>query len=442
MMNQIETELHTMGASARTVARELAQATAAQKVQALEAIAQALRDDASVILAANAKDYDAAKEKGLSAAMLDRLQLNEKRIEAMAGGVARIAALPDPVGHVLEAWNNSANGLHFEKISVPLGVIGIIYESRPNVTADAAAMCIKSGNACILRGGSESACSAQAILAAIHRGLEKANLPKAAVQLVQTTDREAVNVMLRMRDTIDVMIPRGGESLTRLVAEKSLVPTILHLTGNCHVYIHAAALPEVALRVVHNAKLRRTGICGAAESLLIDRELVIPAAERAGIRAAPGMTSSAWVTAVIKDLLDHGCEVRGDAAIQKLDARVKAATEADWDTEYLDSIISVKMVSGIDEAIAHINRHGSHHTDAIITEDKNAAQQFTQRVDSAIVLVNASTQFADGGEFGFGGEIGIATGRLHARGPVGAAQLTTYKYVVTTQQKGGAIRAG
>lgn len=423
VMNQIETELHTMGTAARQAAAVLAGASSAQKATALQAMAQGLRDDGAAILAANAIDYAAAKAKGLSGAMLDRLQLTEKRIAAMADGVAQIAALPDPVGKVLETWDNAANGLHFEKVSVPLGVIGIIYESRPNVTADAAAMCIKSGNACILRGGSESAHSARAIMAAIHRGLENVKLPTAVVQLVQTTDREAVNVMLRMRDVIDVMIPRGGESLTRLVAEKSLVPTILHLTGNCHIYIHSGAKPDVALRVVHNAKLRRTGVCGAVESLLIDQ-------------AAPGGRR------IIQDLLDHGCEVRGDAEIQKLDARVKAANAADWDTEYLDTIISAKMVNGIDEAIAHINAHGSHHTDAIITEDKNAATQFTRSVDSAIVLVNASTQFADGGEFGFGGEIGIATGRLHARGPVGAAQLTTYKYVVTTRDANGAVRAG
>ncbi|OYW13368.1 MAG: glutamate-5-semialdehyde dehydrogenase [Rhodospirillales bacterium 12-54-5] len=336
----------------------------------------------------------------------------------------QIAAQPEPIGRVLETWDNAANGLHFEKVAVPLGVIGIIYESRPNVTADAVAMCIKSGNACMLRGGSESMHSAQAIMTAIHTGLHNAGLPEECAQLVATTDREAVGVMLRMRGILDVMIPRGGESLTRRVAEESLVPTILHLTGNCHIYVHAHADAAKAQRVVYNAKLRRTGICGALESLLIDQ-------------AAPGGGRD-----IIKDLLDSGTEVRGDAAVQQFDARVKPATDDDWATEYLEKIVSAKMVDGVAEAIAHINRYGSHHTDAIITEDNQAAEKFTAGVDSAIVLVNASTQFADGGEFGFGGEIGIATGRLHARGPVGAAQLTTYKYIVTTHDTAGAIRAG
>jgi glutamate-5-semialdehyde dehydrogenase len=424
MTSELEHEMHAIGDRARAAYSALAAASAEQKTTALLAIAEAIRAATPAILIANQIDYDAAKAKGISPAMLDRLQLNESRIASMANGVAQIAALPDPVGRVLEAWDNPSNGLHFEKISVPLGVIGIIYESRPNVTADAAAMCIKSGNGCILRGGSESGRSALAIVTAIHAGLEKANLPKDAVQLVATTDREAVSVMLRMQHHIDVIVPRGGESLTRHVAETSRIPTILHLAGNCHIYVHANADLAMAQRIIHNAKLRRTGICGALESLLIDQ-------------AALG-----GVNLIIKDLLDSGCEVRGDAAIQQLDARVKPANEEDWGTEYLDKIISVKMVAGIDEAIAHINHYGSHHTDAIITSNAAAATQFTRNVDSAIVLVNASTQFADGGEFGFGGEIGIATGRLHARGPVGAAQLTTYKYVVTTADAAGAIRAG
>ena len=424
MTTELETHMHALGDRARAAYALLAAASAEQKSKALLAIAEAIGAATPAILAANQLDYDAAKTKGLAPSMLDRLQLNEQRIAAMANGVAQIADLPDPVGRVLEAWDNPANGLHFEKISVPLGVIGIIYESRPNVTADAAAMCIKSGNGCILRGGSESGRSAQAIVAAIHAGLEKANLPKDAVQLVATADREAVSVMLRMQNHIDVIVPRGGESLTRHVAETSRIPTILHLAGNCHIYVHADADLVSAQRIIHNAKLRRTGICGALESLLIDQ-------------AALG-----GISLVLKDLLDSGCEVRGDAAIQKVDARIKPATEADWGTEYLDKIISVKTVAGIDAAIAHINRYGSHHTDAIITRDVAAAKQFTAGVDSAIVLVNASTQFADGGEFGFGGEIGIATGRLHARGPVGAAQLTTYKYIVTTADAAGAIRAG
>ena len=424
MTTELETHMHALGDRARAAYALLAAASAEQKSKALLAIAEAIGAATPAILAANQLDYDAAKTKGLAPSMLDRLQLNEQRIAAMANGVAQIAELPDPVGRVLEVWDNASNGLHFEKISVPLGVIGIIYESRPNVTADAAAMCIKSGNGCILRGGSESGRSAQAIVAAIHAGLEKANLPKDAVQLVATADREAVSVMLRMRDHIDVIVPRGGESLTRHVAVTSRIPTILHLAGNCHIYVHADADLAMAQRIIHNAKLRRTGICGALESLLIDQ-------------AAPE-----GINLIIKDLLDSGCEVRGDAAIQKVDARIIPATEDDWGTEYLDKIISVKTVAGIDEAIAHINRYGSHHTDAIITGDSAAATKFTQAVDSAIVLVNASTQFADGGEFGFGGEIGIATGRLHARGPVGAAQLTTYKYIVTTADAAGAIRAG
>ena len=424
MTTQLETDMHAVGDRARAAYAALATATAEQKSQALLAIAEAIRAATPAILAANQLDYDAAKTKGLSTAMLDRLQLTESRVTSMADGVAQIAALPDPVGRVLESWDNCSNGLHFEKISVPLGVIGIIYESRPNVTADAAAMCIKSGNGCILRGGSESSRSAHAIVDAIHVGLQSANLPKDAVQLVATTDREAVSVMLRMQNHIDVIVPRGGESLTRHVAEASRIPTILHLAGNCHIYVHGRADLSMAQRIIHNAKLRRTGVCGALESLLID-EAVFGGANL-----------------IVKDLLDNGCEVRGDAAIQKLDVRIKPATEEDWGTEYLDKIISVKIVSGIDKAIAHINRYGSHHTDAIITLDAAAAKQFTAGVDSAIVLVNASTQFADGGEFGFGGEIGIATGRLHARGPVGAAQLTSYKYVVTTTDAQGAIRAG
>lgn len=423
--NQIEQYMHGLGASARSAYAELAGASSETRTAALNAIAENIRSATPTILAANAKDYEAAKTKGLSGALLDRLQLTDKRIEAMAAGVAQIAALPDPIGRVLEAWDNENNGLHIEKIAVPLGVIGIIYESRPNVTADAVAMCIKSGNACILRGGSESAGSAKAIMDAIHAGLRAAKLPETAAQLVGTTDREAVGVMLRMRDYLDVMIPRGGESLTRRVAEESLVPTILHLTGNCHIYVHASAEAEKSVRIVHNAKLRRTGICGALESLLIDRKAL-----------------STIGASIIQDLLEAGCEVRGDADIAKLDTRVKPASDADWGTEYLDKIISAKVVDSVEEAITHINHYGSHHTDAILTEDKNAARAFTTKIDSAIVLVNSSTQFADGGEFGFGGEIGIATGRLHARGPVGAAQLTTYKYVVTTQDAAGAIRAG
>jgi glutamate-5-semialdehyde dehydrogenase len=414
--------MQQLGAQARSAYAVLAQASTQQKTQALSEAAAALRAASATILEANGKDMEAARAKGLSDAMLDRLKLDAKRIEAMAAGVAQVADLPDPVGTVLEAWDVPSNGLHIERVRIPLGVIGIIYESRPNVTADAAALCIKSGNAAILRGGSESFHSSRAIAAAMHAGLAKAGLPQEAVQLVPTTDREAVGILLSMVGLVDIIVPRGGKSLTERVLAESRVPTIQHLEGNCHLYVHAGADLAKAQRIVHNAKLRRTGICGAAESLLLDK-------------AIDG-------GAIITDLLDSGCEVRGDLAIQKLDARVRPATELDWSTEYLAPIISVKQVQNLSDAIAHINRYGSHHSDAIITEDTDAAQQFTREVDSALVLVNASTQFADGGEFGFGGEIGISTGRLHARGPVGAAQLTTYKYIVTTAKPDGAIRAG
>jgi glutamate-5-semialdehyde dehydrogenase len=414
--------MQQLGAQARSAYAVLAQASTQQKTQALSEAAAALRAASATILEANGKDMEAARAKGLSDAMLDRLKLDAKRIEAMAAGVAQVADLPDPVGTVLEAWDVPSNGLHIERVRIPLGVIGIIYESRPNVTADAAALCIKSGNAAILRGGSESFHSSRAIAAAMHAGLAKAGLPQEAVQLVPTTDREAVGILLSMVGLVDIIVPRGGKSLTERVLAESRVPTIQHLEGNCHLYVHAGADLAKAQRIVHNAKLRRTGICGAAESLLLDK-------------AIDG-------GAIITDLLDSVCEVRGDLAIQKLDARVRPATELDWSTEYLAPIISVKQVQNLSDAIAHINRYGSHHSDAIITEDTDAAQQFTREVDSALVLVNASTQFADGGEFGFGGEIGISTGRLHARGPVGAAQLTTYKYIVTTAKPDGAIRAG
>jgi glutamate-5-semialdehyde dehydrogenase len=420
-MSTLQQQMETIGRAARDAYSALAMASAQQKSLALTEAAAAIRASEKEILAANAADMEAARSKGIAPAMLDRLQLDGKRIQSMAAGVQQMAALPDPVGRVLDAWDVESNGLHIEKIAVPLGVIGIIYEARPNVTADAAALCIKSGNAANLRGGSESIHSSRAIVAAVHAGLKKAGLPLDAVQLVPVTDREAVGIMLGMVGLIDIIVPRGGKSLTERVMKESRIPTIQHLEGNCHVYVHASADAAVAKEVVHNAKLRRTGICGSAESLLIDA-------------AFDG-------SAIVKDLLDSGCEVRGDAAVQKIDARVKAATEEDWGTEYLAPIIAAKAVGGLGEAIAHINRYGSHHTDAIIATDKIAAQQFTRQVDSAIVLVNASTHFADGGEFGFGGEIGISTGRLHARGPVGAAQLTTYKYIVTTA-KPGAVRAG
>lgn len=415
-------QLDALGGAAREAYRTLATLDAETKSKALGYAAASLRTAKATILKANAQDV--AEAKDLSPALRDRLQLNEARIEAMANGIEQVAALPDPVGKVTEAWDVAANGLHIERRSVPLGVIGMIYESRPNVTADAASLALKAGNAVILRGGSESFRSNQAIANAMREGLTKGGIPEAAMQLIPTQDRAAVGWMLTASHAIDVIIPRGGQTLTERVAKEARVPTLLHLIGNCHIYLHSKADAAMAQSIVLNAKMRRTGVCGALESLLVDR-----AAEK-------------LLQPIVQQLLQQGCEIRGDADVQKLDARIVAATEEDWSTEYLAPILSVKIVDGLDAAIAHINQYGSHHTDAIITADANAAKHFTREVDSAIVLVNASTQFADGGEFGFGAEIGIATGRLHARGPVGAAQLVTYKYVVTTAKKDGAIRAG
>lgn len=392
----------------RTAQHILALAASAQKTAALKAMAQAIRAQATDILAANAQDLAAAST--LPAPLQDRLKLDAQRIEAMAAGIETVAALPDPVGKVLASWTRP-NGMRIERVSVPLGVIGIIYESRPNVTADAGALCLRAGNACLLRGGSESFHSSTAIHKAMQQGLETAGLPIAAISMVQTTDRAAVGEMLKAQGLIDVIIPRGGKSLVARVQDKSRVPVLAHLEGNNHVYVHASAQPDMAEAVVVNAKLRRTSVCGAAETLLID-------------------AASPLLPRLAKALLDKGCALRGDAQAQAADSRITAASADDWATEYLDAIMAVKVVSGVDEAIAHIARYGSHHTDAIIAEDPAAVQKFLSEVDSAIVLHNASTQFADGGEFGFGAEIGIATGRLHARGPVGAEQLTTYKYVV------------
>ena len=408
----LHSEMIRLGETARAGAQALASATTETKNNALLSAAAALRADAARILEANALDMRDAETKGLSGAMLDRLLLDEARIESMASGLEGIARLPDPVGEVMAEWDRP-NGLRIARVRVPLGVIGIIYESRPNVTADAGALCLKSGNAAILRGGSESFHSSGAIMECLQHGLRIAGLPPGAVQLVPTRDREAVGKMLTMTGLIDIIVPRGGKSLIERVQNESRIPVIAHLEGNCHVYLHTAADPAMALDVVHNAKLRRTGICGAAESLLIDREV-----------------AGDLLPAIIDDLARAGCEIRGDEETRALDDRVQPAAEADWDTEYLDSIISVKQVAGLDEAIGHVNRHGSHHTDAIVTGDAAAAERFLQRVDSAIVLHNASTQFADGGEFGMGAEIGISTGRLHARGPVGVEQLTTFKYLV------------
>jgi len=401
-----------IGRAAKDAAGVLATATTAAKNKALTTAADVVYARRADILAANAKDMQAAQEKGLSKAMLDRLMLNHPRMESIIQGLRDIAALPDPVGTVLAAWDRP-NGLRIQRVRVPLGVIGIIYEARPNVTADAGGLCLKAGNACILRGGSESFRSSAALVDALQAGLAAAGLPVTAIQLLPTTDRAAVGRMLTMTEFIDVIVPRGGKSLIERVTAESRIPLFKHLEGICHTYVDAAADPEKARKVVLNAKMRRTGICGATETLLVDRR-----------------ADKALVKAILDDLIGVGCEVRGDADIQALDSRVVAARLEDWDTEYLDAILSAKVVDGVDGAIEHIRRHGSQHTDAILTENPAAAERFVTRLDSAIVLVNASTQFADGGEFGMGAEIGISTGKLHARGPVGVEQLTSFKYVV------------
>jgi glutamate-5-semialdehyde dehydrogenase len=405
--------MREIGRTARTAARALALAPAAQKNRALAAMAKAIRGSRAAILAANAQDRAEAQASGASAAFLDRLSLDAERIEAMAAGLDVIRKLKDPVGTVMGSWRRP-NGMRIARVRVPLGVVGVIYESRPNVTADAGALCLKAGNAAILRGGSESFRSCQAIHAALVEGLVEAGLPAAAISIVPTRDREAVGMMLGGLDgAIDVIVPRGGKDLVGRVQTEARVPVFAHLEGVCHVYVDGKATLGMAKSIVLNAKMRRTGVCGAAETLLVDR---------AG--------AAKLLKPLVAMLLDAGCEVRGDAAVQAVDSRVKPATEADWGTEYLDAILTAGVVDGVDAAIAHIERYGSHHTDAIVTEDKKAAEKFLHEVDSAIVLHNASTQFADGGEFGFGAEIGIATGRLHARGPVGVEQLTTFKYCI------------
>jgi glutamate-5-semialdehyde dehydrogenase len=400
-----------IGRRAKAAARMLALSPTAQRDAALSAMAQAVRASAGGILAANAEDIAEAKASGATPAFVDRLALDAKRLAAMADGIEIVRDLQDPVGTVTESWTRP-NGMVIERVRVPLGVIGVIYESRPNVTADAAALGLKAGNAVILRGGSESFRSARAIHAALVEGLRAAGLPEDAIALVPTRDRAAVGLMLAGLDgNIDVIVPRGGKGLVARVQAEARVPVFAHLEGVVHVYVDKAADLEMAKEIVKNAKLRRTGVCGAAETLLVDRA------------AAPTMLKP-----LVGMLLDAGCEVRGDAEVQKADGRAKAATEEDWPAEYLDAIIAAKVVDGVDDAIAHIERYGSHHTDAIVTADQKAADKFLNEVDSAIVLHNASTQFADGGEFGFGAEIGIATGRMHARGPVGVEQLTTFKY--------------
>jgi glutamate-5-semialdehyde dehydrogenase len=404
--------MHQLGNDARAAARRLATTPGAIKDQALRAAAAALRADEAEILAANGTDMAAAKDKGLSPAMLDRLALDPKRLEAMAAGLEAIAAQPDPVGAEIARWQRP-NGLDIARIRVPLGVIGVIYESRPNVTADAGALCLKAGNAAILRGGSESFYTSRAILSALQQGLTEADLPESAIQLVPTTDRDAVGMMLTMAGVIDVIVPRGGRSLVERVQRESRVPIFAHLDGLCPVYLDSKADPEKALAITLNAKMRRTGICGAAETLLVDRPV-----------------AATLLPAIIDDLIDAGCALRGDQEVQALDSRVQPASEADWTSEYLDAILAIRLVDGLEAAIDHVNRFGSHHTDAIVTEDAAAAERFIAEVDSAICMHNASTQFADGGEFGMGAEIGISTGRMHARGPVGAEQLTTFKYAV------------
>jgi glutamate-5-semialdehyde dehydrogenase len=403
--------MRQIGRDARAAARVLALAPAAQKNRALAAMAKAIRAAAPAILAANAQDRDEANAAGATPAFLDRLALDRIRVAAMADGIEAVRKLKDPVGTAMARWRRP-NGMRIERIRVPLGVVGVIYESRPNVTADAGALCLKAGNAAILRGGSESFRSCRAIHAAMVEGLTGAGLPGSSIALVPTPEREAVGMMLAGLDgTIDVLVPRGGKDLVGRVQTEARVPVFAHLEGVCHVYVDGKAKLAMAKSIVLNAKMRRTGVCGATETLLVDR---------AG--------ADKLLKPLIAMLLDAGCEIRGDAAVLAVDRRVKPATEQDWSTEYLDAILTAGVVDGVDAAIAHIERYGSHHTDAIVTEDRKAAEKFLREVDSAIVLHNVSTQFADGGEFGFGAEIGIATGRLHARGPVGAEQLTSFKY--------------
>jgi glutamate-5-semialdehyde dehydrogenase len=414
-------DLTTLGRGARAAARKVALATAQQKDAALRAMAASLRERMTLILAANARDMEEAKREAATEAFLDRLRLDEARVVAITQALEAIAALPDPVGRITARFERP-NGLLIERVATPLGVVGVIFESRPNVMADASALCLKAGNASILRTGSASFRSSKAIHAALVSGLERAGLPRQAISLVPTRDRAAVGALLSgLEGTIDVIVPRGGKSLVERVQKEARVPVFAHLEGVCHVYVHAGADLGMARDITLNAKLRRTGVCGAAETMLVDRAV-------APTHLAP----------LVRALLEAGCAVRGDAATLAADSRVIAASEADWDEEYLDAIIACRVVDGLEAAIEHIERHGSHHTDAIVTQDRSAAERFLSEVDSAIVLHNASTQFADGGEFGFGAEIGIATGRMHARGPVGVEQLTSFKYRI---RGSGQIRA-
>ncbi len=404
--------MREIGVAAKTAATDLASAPSAVKNAALLGAAASLRAHKAELMDANAKDLTAGEEKGLSPALLDRLALNDERIEGMAKGLEDIAGLDDPVGDVMAAWERP-NGLQISRVRVPLGVIGVIYESRPNVTADAGALCLKSGNATILRGGSESFHSSDAIMKCLAEGLAKAGLPAGAIQLVPTRDRAAVGEMLGMAEYIDVIVPRGGKSLIERITAESKIPLFKHLEGICHTYIDASADLDVARKVTLNAKMRRTGICGATETLLV----------HAGVL-------DTHLSPIVDDLSAAGCEVRGDARACSADARILAASDEDWGTEYLDAIISVAVVDDVDAAIAHIAKYGSEHTESIITQSDETAEAFLNRVGSAIVMLNASTQYADGGEFGMGAEIGISTGKLHARGPVGVEQLTSFKYIV------------
>jgi glutamate-5-semialdehyde dehydrogenase len=413
MGGDLRLQMRRIGQSAKAAAALLARSRSADKDRALNAAAAALRSRSREILAANRRDVDGAQKSGLSAAMIDRLALNPQRIESMAGGLEEIAGLPDPVGGVIAEWERP-NGLKIQRVRVPLGVIGIIYESRPNVTADAGGLCLKSGNAVILRGGSEAVNSNAAIHACLTAGLEAAALPATAIQLVPTQDHAAVGILLSdMTEFVDIIVPRGGKRLIARVQQDARVPVMGHLEGICHTYVHASADLDMARRITLNAKMRRTGICGATETLLVDSAV-----------------ADTHLCPIVADLLAAGCEVRGDERVQQCDARVKAASSQDWGYEFLDAVIAIRVVADIDEALDHIRRHGSGHTEAIIADDPAAAERFLQELDSAILMHNASTQYADGGEFGLGAEIGIATGRVHARGPVGAEQLTSYKYVV------------
>tara|TARA_Y100001960_G_scaffold169943_1_gene178289 strand:- start:868 stop:2124 length:1257 start_codon:yes stop_codon:yes gene_type:complete len=408
----IEKVVLEIGQRASKASEELGKAASTTKNQGLIEAANAIRSQSKQIVSANHKDLENTSGKGLSKAMIDRLKLDDTGIEAMAVGLEEIANLKDPVGNILDSWERP-NGLAISRITVPLGVIGVIYESRPNVTADAGGLCLKSGNAVILRGGSESYNSSTAILNALRDGLRKVDLPLEAIQMVPTTDRSAVHQLLGLSKYIDVIVPRGGKGLIEAVQTESKIPVFAHLEGICHTYINEYSDPMMACDIVLNGKMRRTGICGATETLLIDMK-----------------ASESHLPSILDALIGAGCEIKGDKPTQAADKRVKNASESDWSTEYLDSIISIKQVTGVDDAIMHINRYGSEHTDAIVTNDENIAEKFLSGVNSAIVLHNASTQFADGGEFGMGAEIGIATGKLHARGPIGLEQLTTFKYVV------------